>query len=286
VANKLTAIFAVTTAPTNLSAAAPHSGGWSESWWQTNNYNFTIANLQAIAQVRAGCLPKQASIIGFRQALYVISGNKLLPNGASVTRVNVPGNAAYTTDLPQCSLELSGQANGAINSNRFRMGCLPDEQISFGEYQPTVPYGGSVATFLNMLSTGQTLGNNVGTFGFPGRDLTQPSVRVVSLTAGGVLTTSAPLAVVNNVTYIRLHRVYDVLGNPVKGSYLASNIAANQYQLQGTPGQTVSKPSGTARVDAVVVFNYASVTISRAVVKKIGRPSQGYRGRRSNLTPA
>lgn len=288
---RVTMLFQVTTNPDDPSSAASHSGGWSESMWQNNGTPLLPAVYKKLCQTRATLLPKQATIVGIRQGIYNLVGNKLLPQGTSGAKFLTPGNTAYTTDLPQCSLEVSGLGAGVPNSNRFRLGCLPDEQITNGEYQPTVGYKGLVTTYLRNLSP---FGNPAmgGPWWFVGRNTFPPSVRVASLVPLGGVTLDATLVTLADTTagvgdYIRFHRVYDDSNNPVKGTYLVKAVpAVNTYTLTGIPQQKVSKPSGLCRKDELTPVAYLEVNVSRAVVKKIGRPFQQYRGRASNRTPA
>jgi hypothetical protein len=272
-------LMAITTNPANKVSASPHSGGWSESFW-LNGSTFLPAGWQKWAAVRAAMLPSTASVIGFRVQTYTIAGNKLLPGGSSVGKLNVPGTTLYTSDLPQCALELSFSLAGATNSIRSRLASIPDEQISQGEYQPTGPFMAAVQAYIAFV---------VGTGGgqpFAGvvRNLSLASARVFSL--AGTTLTIAPGSTLNAPgQYVRFHRVYDDNGNPVKGSYLvtAAVVGANNtvLTLAQNLGQTITKPNGLVREDLLTVQNINAGTVGRALVRKIGRPFASYRGRRS-----
>jgi hypothetical protein len=284
---RVSILFNLTTTPTDPSSAAPRSGGWSETLVNTFNSPLSLAYLTLIAAARAQMLPVQASVVGFRQAAFTISGNKIFPGGASTQALLAPGNVAYTLNLAQDSLELSAQASGAPNSTRFRLGALPDEVSKFGEYQPTSAYKTSLTNYILGLTTGFPVGSG-GSFGFIGRVLTNAAVRVLSLTNTGLLTTQGAIPGAAAGSYIRFHRVFDINGNPVKGAYVTAAPVGNTYQLSGCPPQTVTSPNGTVRLDAIQVYQYAAggMVPVRAVSKKVGRPFRGYRGRQSNRTPA
>jgi hypothetical protein len=279
---KVSMLFQVTTNPPNPQYAIPHTGGWSESFWSPTIAFFTSQVLAAYGNVRANLLPGQASIVGFRQSLYTVAGNKLLPGGVSTLKRLIAGNSQNITDLPQVSLEIAGLAAGAINGNRFRLGAIPDSMMTNGEYQPTPAFAGQVTSYLNLLSGRVTInGVNIPAVGFVGRDLAQPTT-AVNAVANGVVTLRQNIGGQVNVDFLRLHRVVDIAGNPLRGSYLITGINGNAYTLQGLPLQVVTKPNGTARLDRIGVFQYAALNVSRAVVKKVGRPFQSYRGRQSN----
>jgi len=282
---KVTMVFQVTTQPVNPSQAVAHSGGWTESLWTPGNSYVSQPDLNALIGARRPLLPAGAAIVGVRQGLYTIAGNKLLPQGTSGYKVNAPGSTGYTVNLPQDSLELSGTSQTSINSNRFRIGCLPDEMVAQGEYNPTPGFSLLLQNYRNLLS------NGLNAWSFIGRVLSNFTARVVSIVPGvggaATLTLSSNIGITPGQDYIRLKRVYDNLGRPVKGTYLVSaSPSLGVYTLVGFPLQTVNVPSGTAIKDELGIFRYAAVNVSRAVVKKIGRPSQSYRGRQSRRTPA
>lgn len=269
---RLTYLFAVTTDPQDRSSANPHSGGWSESVWLPNPISASDPLIANFGASRARLLPGESAIIGFRLENYTIFGNKLLPGGTSTGKLNLPGIPARLTGQPQDALQLSGQASAAPNTNHFTLRNIPDGVMSYGEYQPDSTYKGFMTTYTSAIA--------FGVFGFIGRDRSQPSA-VVNQIAGGVVTLAANVGGVANQDFLRLHRVYDNAGNPVKGSYLITAIAGNAYTLQGLPAQAVGKPSGTARLDKIAFYNIGSVTVDRAVSRKVGRPFEAYRGRRS-----
>ena len=123
------------------------------------------------------------------------------------------------------------------------------------------------------------------------RDITNnPESRVVSITsadpvthASVIITQSATGAAVGD--YIILRRVRDDDGIPVQGSYLVSAIGASggftAYTVANGPTQTVTTPNGTARTDKLVLATYTGGQPNRLVARKVGRPFQQYRGRRS-----
>jgi|SRR5580698_3778788 hypothetical protein len=273
---KHSVLFAVTTAPVNLSVSSPHSGGWSEGFWA----NFIAPNSPNSAawlnflQQRARLLPIQVSIVGWRVATYVVIGNRLQPAGSVTGKLNLPGNGGYTLNMPQDGLELSIQGAGVANVSRPILRAIPDQIIVQGEYQPDPFFNAAVPAYLQQLA--------VNSYGFVGRDLTQAYQRVNSFAAGQLITQAA-IPGVGVGSYIRFHRVFDDNGNPVRGTYQVSAIGGPpfEYTLLGPPAQTVSKPNGTVRLDLLVLYQFGAGSVGRAVVKKIGRPFSSYRGRRS-----
>lgn len=269
---RLTNIFQLTTAPQVPTAAVAHTGGWSESFWTAlgpNAYNPLWGTQQT---KRALLLPAQAAIVGYRSALYNLTGNKILPLGTATGAQLKPGVSGILCDLPQVSLECSAGGAGVPNTSRLVLRGMPDTLMVGGEFAPPTFYLSYLTQFFNSL-----IGNN---FGFIGRDLTQPSFRVLSL-AAGVLKADANLPAYSIGDYIRWHRVIDASGEPVIGTAIVTAVPAGASVTISDLTTVISKPSGTFRKDALQYFNYSEIVYSRAVVKKIGRPLQGYRGRRS-----
>jgi len=269
---RLTNIMQVTTTPTDLARARQHTGGWSESFWTSLNpsaYN----PLWLIQQnKRANLLPGSAAIVGFRTQIYTISGNKLLPGGASSGRQGLPGQPSLGTDLPQVALMFNCASVTSPNNTRMILRGMPDTIMSGGEYQPTPTFAGLVTQFQNSM-----IGMN---FGFVGRDLAQASVRVLKIVVNVISLEQIPATGLNVGDFIRLHRVYDDDFNPVKGAFVVTAIAGANITVQGL-NASVSEPSGTLRRDVLSYFPYGAIQAVRAVVKKVGRPFEQYRGRRS-----
>jgi hypothetical protein len=265
-------VFALTTNPVDRESASPHSGGWTESIWYNNAFNSVVLGyIATLAQKRAALLPLTAEIIGYRIQEFTASVNRLIPGGSSSGAFRYPGNASFPGDLPQVSLQLKGSAVGTSNSRRWSLRGMPDSMMTGGEYQPTAPYKGLMTQYLNYISN-----NN---WQFPARDLTQPNMRVLTI-ANGVLTVDA----VQNIVvggYVRLHRVKDTAGKKVVGVYRVLAIVGTALTLLGMPTTTAVMNSGTCRNDLLVFPTIGPSVPQRAVIKKVGRPFESYRGRAS-----
>jgi hypothetical protein len=268
-------LMQMVTDPEDLTVAQPHSGGWSEGTWVDFNITSSDVRIRQWATKRAVLLPLEAAIIGFRIARYTISGNKLLPAGTATGKFLYPGNSRYRTDLPQVGLEFSAKTANGPNTSRFVLRCIPDQFMVRGEYQPDAAFKRAVTEFTNGHASGFE-----NSFGFIGRDLSLASARVLSI-QGGVVQLDGPIGAVGGTDWMRLNRVYDIDGKPVKGTFRIESIAAgNLYTVTGLAGVSANA-SGTARVDKVKYFDYSEVVPTRAVVKKVGRPFEAYRGRGS-----
>jgi len=262
-------LLQLTTSPTQAGKAIAHSGGWSESHWRADLLPPSNVNIQRLLNARAACLPRQAAMIGLRIGTFTLAGNKVLPGPTSITRFLKPGGA-FDCDVPQMGLELSGSTGGA-NSSRFTMRGIPDAQVVNGEYAPSVAFKNRVQEYMNSLS-----GNN---WAMLGRVLSNPTYRIVGITGLGVATfTAAPAVAVGD--YMRLLRTKDEDQFPVEGAFYVSAVVGNTVTYANFPAVVV-RDSGNARKDEVAIYSFLDVNTSRVVVRKVGRPFEQYRGRRS-----
>lgn len=273
-----TTIFQVTTAPTDLSRAIPHTGGWSENVWYFSPPG-RDSELALMRQKRAVLLPKQAKIIGYRRAQFSITNGQLVPLGAASGSLNIPGNNLYNTDLPQVSLQIDFSAIGPVNVSHQMIRCIPDQFMAFGEYQPNGAFAGAVTQYINSLITNAA-------FSFIGRDLTQPLQRVQAIANGATALLSdisvdavPPGLAVDEM--VRLIRVRDDDGNPLVGRFRVTAITGKVVTVTPRIPGILTSPSGFIRRDVLTSFAMQNAEVKRARVKKIGRPSEGYRGRRS-----
>lgn len=285
---RATLFFGVTTNPNDRNAASPHSGGWSESIYLIGNAFADIGFLMQWANTRATLLAGECSVIGYRQQMFTVTGNKMLPGGAGSGTLNYPGNYPNDLDVPQASLMCNLQVATQPQTIRQRLAGMPDSMVTYGEYQPTDAYKGSVTKYLNFLSNKLALAFTIGAVT---HDLTQPSVRLLSINPVAGATTATVITDAPTGTipggWIRFHRVRDVAGLPVSGSFVVTQTAAlangqQTYTIAGyLSGQTVVAPNGLARNDVLVINPLMSGKPNRVVVRKVGRPFVQYRGRRS-----
>ena len=63
--------------------------------------------------------------------------------------------------------------------------------------------------------------------------------------------------------------------------FQVSDLAGRAFNLSNWPAGVAVKNSGSVRVDAVDNFTIIAVEPSRIVVRKVGRPFEQYRGKRS-----
>ena len=262
-------------APTDLSKAASHKGGWSETlWWIGSDAPNVV--LRDWANKRAPMLTRTCRIVGARVQTFTRVGNLLVAGGTSAVGLSKQGNPATDPDLPQVSLSLKAQAFGAPNTRRFVLRGMPDEVMKQGEFQPDSNFLRACTEYRNFLAA--------SSWAFPGRDLSKPTVNIVSIITSVLKLTDATLFNVGD--YVRLLKVKDLTGKSITGVYRVSVKAGNDLTLENFDGTVVTKNVGKARVDYTAVYPIGTVELGRASVKKIGRPFEQYRGRRSKRRAA
>lgn len=266
---RYTMLFNLGTTPDIKTEAAPHQGGWSESFWQSGAILPDDQKVKDLLNARRTMLPQQANIIGYRISNYTANGNKFVPTGTNAGKLLLRGSPVLECDIPQMALMFFAKSGGR-NTSKFNIAAIPDDQVAFGEYQPTPGFKTRVTQFCNLLTAGG--------WGFVGRDLTLGAQRVISIAANVVTMSALPTGAAVG-EYLIFNHVIDSAKKAVKGSYLITAVSGATVTLAGFTGQTVTAPSGTARVDKPAFIAFTSVEPNRIKVRKVGRPFEPYRGR-------
>jgi hypothetical protein len=276
---KLTTLFQYSSAVSTPNSPLHRTGGFSESWYiDAANSGQVVTGAQLMPgqfgitglwPARAQLLPVGTSIIGYRV-------QQVSPPGPSQAgAILYPGTAGIQADVPQMALLCRAQGQGVNNIRRFTLRAVPDSQVVEGEAAFAAPFLRDLQTFFQSLNGWK----------FRGRDLSQPSFRIVSITplVGGGATVQCeqlPTVVVNDM--VRILRTVDATKN--------SRGARVQITAVG-PGNSVTINAwafgactlGSIRKDAVVfpLVDINNTGFGRVVVRRIGRPFVGFRGRRS-----
>lgn len=263
---KCTMVFSLTTALSNANAPVHRTGGWSESHF-IDNASFTQVRtlFEALCQERALLLPTGASITGQRYQL-------INPIGASQSQATLfPGASGLQTDVPQMALLCRVPTIGARNISRLTLRGIPDQRVVEGEYSPSQGFNTALRRFFTQLSS----------FRMEGRDLAAENVPTLRIFANGVYRTQDPNAFAVNSVVRVMRAVRDVDGRTVSGTFVVQTVVdtRNGTLFDWTGGDT---RGGTMRLNGIAYpqLDGANAAVSRVVVKKVGRPSAGYRGRR------
>lgn len=271
---RATSTFQITTTPTDPRFGVAHTGGWSESFWTLiDPLGPAEGAWTALRRARANLMPASASIVGFRVQKYNMTGNQLQAQGSTIGVSKIPGRDAIVTDLPQAAIALVLTTAGPNKANLI-LRAIPDDYIKGGEFAPDPPYLAFLTTFRNQIIANQ--------YGFAGRDLSQVSARVLTISSEGVVTVDGIPStglVVND--FVRFNRVITAVGALVTGTFQVMAVAGNTFTVRPPWPGLVSKPGGTVRRDQMAFFPYTDTFLRRATTRKVGAPFEKYRGRRS-----
>jgi len=256
--------------------ASQHIGGWSESYYSSVG---SITQLRSrlitagswgigLLPARAALLPSTGQIVGYRIAtVFPRSGRTQTASAAW------PGQFAANTDVPQMAVMCTAQSTTTSNIRRFALRGIPDFQVTYGEYTPSVTYQAAMTAFLNELSAWQFVGQDFAVTNFP----------IVNVTAGGVVTVAGSMTFAVGDAVQILSTVLDASGRKFtfKTKVTVGVTAGNQVTVANWP--LLPSTGGIFRFLNYLLFNIdgANATADRAAVRKVGRPFGQYRGRRS-----
>lgn len=275
---KGTQIFTHTSRVSDPASPIHRIGGWTESYYwegatieQFRNEFLGGPNPAGgvwlgLSLLRARLLPTGANIVGQRY-------QQVNPVGPSQSLGRLfAGSAGILNDVPQMTLLCDAPGVGVKNVRRLFLRGMPDVRVTEGEFDAPAGYISALQDFFDFLAK----------FSFRARDLNQPQIPVVSITSGGVVTSSAAVPFLQN-SFVQIGRAKTATGGNVTGVFQVDSVGPGfgVFQLKNwTLGSTTG---GYARGYAIIYpkFDAPSVHFNRIVVKKIGRPFTQYRGRRS-----
>jgi len=245
------------------------AGSWSESVYYTTYSTVNFNAFQTLAVARCSILGTSAFISGLRvQGVDPSSG----ANTSSVHYVNPAVTSDFYSDIPQMALLLRARSSTSSNVRSMRLAGIPDSQVSYGEYVPSFAFKTNMAVFLSLLNGWK----------FRAQDLSQPTATIKTIDGtGNVVLNGVGLTLAVN-GLVKVKRTTDAFGNLKGGTYAVQSItSATQFQLQ----KWNLGPCTNGTMQNFVII-YPTIltdnnTISRVVPRKVGRPSLGYRGRRS-----
>ena len=246
-------------------------GGWSESVYRGSFSPQLFTSFQNLAITRAGLLPIGAYISGLRI-------QQVDPSAAAQTfpaNYGPPGGTnAPQQDIPQMALLLKVRSATTNNVRNMRLAALPDSVVVAGEYAPSQAFAFSLAFYFGALSL----------WSMRVQDLTQPTGMIGSITTGGLVTLNTAVAIAPG-TKVKIKRTIDAFGNQKGGVFTAVTATVSTIQLDSWPFGACTKGLIQPFVIVYPAMTAGLSSISRIVTRKIGRPSLGYRGRRSKRKP-
>jgi len=267
---KCTMVFKMATDPLGTDEPG-RTGGWTESWYFEGDLTAAVQQFTGgvgLCKVRATFLPGTASISGQRY-------QQVSPTvGASITRgKEFRGNPLLQTDMPQVSLLTTLPGAGVSNVRHHIFRCIPDEMVILGEYSPTAQFRQFVGTMFQAL----------GQWKFRGLDLSIARIPIVSYNeVTGLVTTFAAHG-------FAVDEVAQFSGLKEDQTDAATGYSRLVVAVPSSTTFTVlPKPIGrTFTIGFVKRQSFVYPTIDslncepeRAIVRKVGRPFDAFRGRR------
>lgn len=274
VATKVVIVFQMASQPTLSApdlnyAPAERVGGWTESVLSNVSYDTLIGRLKGprtdgyppLLPARAGILANRGSILGVR--LYEGGGGRgqFLPLAYS--------GSAGACDVPQMALLCAGKNDNSPTVRRWTVRGIPDGQVEFGEFSPTTAFNTAMTNYFKAMSN----------FGFTG---TTPvtSYAIFNVSALGLVTLKVnnPFGVGDIVTL----KSVMVQGVRTGGSYVVESIGplASNFTIKAWP--VFFGEGGSVSIPEKAHYNLGGgLSVQRVAQRKVGRPFNQYRGRRS-----
>jgi hypothetical protein len=251
-------------------------GGWSESFYAGGaNFDAAIGLLfgtrgapVGLCEARAGLLPRSAQIVGQR-----IQQVNPVGRSQSLNRI-FNGGSGMDCDVPQMAL-LTRIPSAVDNHIRpYIIRGIPDQLVVDGEYRPTDDFKRAVTLLMQVLSS------------FALRSVVPADLpnTIESISPAGLVTFSVvrpPLVAGYSIEIKGVQLVGGVIGG---GTFTIESVSTTnplQLSIRGwTQGAGVG---GAANGTGIIypVLDGANATIGRIIVRKVGRPFVGYRGRAS-----
>lgn len=244
--------------------------GWSESLYLSAT-NVTVSTPQVLAFLnrRSLLLPDNSRITGVRIADVSAVGK------AQLFAVNYPGPGGRPTDYPSIALLCTAGTSAGNNVRRFTIRSIPDDQVTFGEFTPDAGYLANLTNFFNIGLNG---------WSFKALDLSTANLPIVDITTGGLLTSTALYPGIAVGDEIRIYKT--VPGATFQKTSLNATVLnflplTNQIQLLNWKLGACEGGSYRKLTYFYPPIDVTTVVASRIVTRKVGRPSIGFRGRRS-----
>jgi len=243
--------------------------GMSESWYLNSDPTAAMAALKVLCQKRMGMAPQSVFIHGQRVQV-------LEPAGRSVTDNEefLGARVAATQDVPQVALQCVVKNAANTLAKSFSMRMMPDAVFKGGDYTP-----GEVAGFAAAVTAfGTALA--AGSWQWRARRTSNPRAKIVSIAADGTFVLE-PGITFDQWKSLTLMRVVNTAGKSVVGNFVVSVKTDNQNGKFANWGGSTVQGKGAVRL---LEYDYpivapGSFKVVQAMIRKVGRPSNLYRGR-------
>jgi len=263
---KLTMLLQISTNVANPAAAVRRTGGWTESVYYDGALTpGLMRSFNTLCRTRTNLLGIGGSCVGQRF-------QQVDPVGSAQTAKNAfRSTLGLATDTPGQSLQLNSRGAGVANVRRAHLTGIPDACVVNGEFAGNEDWNANYFVFLT----------NLAGWKFRARDLTLPKVIVKTVDTDGVVTFASDLALAVG-DKVSLYRLKNAFGKFVNGTFTvgAATTLRSVTLLSWTAGACTD---GKAQKFSPI---YPAITAAGTVQglisqKKVGRPFDQFRGRRS-----
>jgi len=262
-------------------AGRSHIAGWSESMWYPSNDAAALwraLTTGPVGGVNWGYLPVRADLMTANAS---IVGVRLYEGGTgkgNFRAIAYPGlYAAGVSDIPQMSILAYIGLTGSTRARRLTIRGVPDEMATGGEFTPTSAYATRLVT----------LGQALTGFGAVTKDDSAGLPLLTVSDAGVCQLNGVPptWAVGDGVTFRSVLTSY---GARVGGTFACTAVvpASNQFTVAGWPHGACTGGNALIPAFSQKAFTSGSLAVSRLLTRKVGRPFEQYRGRRSKRQSA
>jgi hypothetical protein len=251
-----------------------HLAGWSESlWWNANNFATLVNAMKNGYGGLPGLLPARAALLGYGAG---IIGARFYQGGAGRGQslaFSYPGGLGVETDQPQTAILVKAGPTGAAVTRRFTLRGIPDSNVAWGEFSADTAFSAAIANYFQAISN----------YSFYAIDPASPAAPIFNIDATGLVTLNAPTNpfVVNQ--FVTISKVIDAVGafHTLTTTVKTIGPQANQFTLTAWPFGPCTAGKAVTKVRSLFQISAATCAVSRVVTRKVGRPFEQYRGRRS-----
>lgn len=256
----------------NLAGRA-HIGGWTEHViWPSDSVDQLMQALTAPFAGRPGLLPSRASILNGNGT---ILGVRLYQGGAGrgqFRAVAFSGDAGIG-DIPQMSLLCTIGVANSPTVRRFTLRGINDSAVVGGEANLGPELAGDIKAY------GQALGNFAAL-----TDDVVTTYPVFGISGAGLVTlnnVNNPFLKNDIVAFRQV--VVTATGERVGGKFVIDSVGPenNQFKVADWTAGPARKGDVRKPTKSVKMMDSSTFTVSRIVSRKVGRPFELYRGRRS-----
>lgn len=244
-------------------------GGWSESFYWDAVLPESSSGLRRLLQARASLLPQYVTMTGLRI-------QRVDPAGpAALRKLFLPGLNAdeNAQDIPQVAAFFTVTGVGVSNVCRKRVASVPDICVKRGEWSPPADYRVTMRNFLRELHGWK----------FRGRDLTAAKRLVATIAADGSYTLLEDMVVAVNTT-VSVNGTQNALKEPLSGKFKIDAYTDSKHgKLRNWTfgATTLGTVTPYTPIYPTIISKDLDQDLIDIVVRKIGRPSKRYVGRRS-----